>query len=169
MGGPERVRRQLTLFVPDGTAPWLEPLRQTVDPVQFALIAAHVTLCREDEIAGLDFATLRERLSMASPLALTFGAPRRVDGHGLLLPCVDGAPAFQQLRAQVLDSTAIRTSDAHITLAHPRNPRAAGNVDERVHALPVPLTVTFPSVALIEQHDGRPWEMRESVVLAGQH
>jgi hypothetical protein len=161
------VRRQLTLFVPTGIVPWLEPLRHDVDPVQSALIAAHVTLCREDEIAGLNFTTLRERLSQASPLTLVFDAPRRVDGHGLLLPCVAGAPAFQQLRAQALDCNTIRTSDAHITLAHPRNPRAAGNVDERVHALPVPLTVTFPSVALIEQHDARPWETMESVELKG--
>ncbi len=136
-----------------------------MDPVQCALIAAHVTLCREDEIARLDLPTLRHRLSQASPLTLVFAAPRRVDGHGLLLPCVAGAPAFQQLRAQALESNTIRTSDAHITLAHPRNPRAPGNVDERIRALPVPLTVTFPLVALIEQHDARPWVLLESIAL----
>ncbi len=162
------VRRQLTLFVPDGTAPWLEPLRQQLDPVQRDLIAAHVTLCREDEIVDLELPALWQRLATESPVTLIFGAPRRFDGHGLLLPCVDGATAFQQLRVRALDSDAIRTPEAHLTLAHPRNPRAPGNIEAKLGALPVPLSVTFRAVALIEQINGQPWEVRETVTLTGR-
>ena len=46
------TRRQLTLFVPHAEAAPIEALRATLDPVQHALIAAHVTLCREDELAA---------------------------------------------------------------------------------------------------------------------
>lgn len=161
------VRQQLTLFVPEGAAPWLEPLRQQVDPVQSGLIAAHVTLCREDEIADLAPAALRCRLTHAAPLTLVFGPARRFGGHGMLLPCVDGAAAFQQLRVLALDTSAIRAPEAHLTLAHPRNPRAAANVDGRFGELPARLTITFREVARIEQRDGQPWVVREALALTG--
>lgn len=162
------VRRQLTLFVPDGAAPFLEPLRQDVDPVQFALIAAHVTLCREDEIADVALPALRRRLTHAAPLTLVFGPPRRFAGHGMLLPCIDGAAAFQQLRVRALDATAIRAPEAHMTLAHPRNPRAPANVDARFITLPERLTITFRNVAIIEQRSAQPWVVRATVALTGR-
>lgn len=161
------VRRQLTLFVPEGAAPWLEPVRRQADPVQFALIAAHVTLCREDEIADLAWSVLRDRLSRAAPLTLTFGPARRFGGHGILLPCLEGAAAFQQLRVESLGTSAIREPEAHLTVAHPRNPRAPGNEDALLGAIPAPLTLVLREVALIEQCDARPWVVRETVDLAG--
>lgn len=160
------VRQQLTLFVPEGAAPWLEPLRRQVDPVQAGLIAAHVTLCREDEIADLELSGLRDRLARAAPLTLTLGPARRFGGHGILLPCLEGAAAFQQLRVQALGAIAIREPEAHLTLAHPRNPRAPGNEDAILDALPAPLTLVFREVALIEQRDARPWVVRETMRLA---
>ncbi|MCA0374643.1 MAG: 2'-5' RNA ligase family protein [Gemmatimonadetes bacterium] len=161
------TRRQLTLFVPDGAAPLLEPVRRVADPVQWGLIAAHVTLCREDEIATLEFASLRHRLAHAAPITLTFGAPRRFAGHGMLLPCVEGVIAFQQLRARALDATMVREHDAHLTLAHPRNPRAAENVDATFAALPPRCTITFDAVAVIEQRGTAPWVVLETIALTG--
>lgn len=159
-------RHQLTLFVPAGAEPRLEPLRQQADPVQFALIAAHVTLCREDEIAELTWSVVCDRLARAAPLTLTFGPAQRFGGHGILLPCLEGAAAFQALRVQALGTSAIREPEAHLTVAHPRNPRAPGNEDALLGALAAPLTIAFREVALIEQRGARPWVVRETVRLA---
>lgn len=171
MAGPghsngESLRRQLTLFVPEGFAPWVEPLRLELDPVQRALIAAHVTLCREDEIVDLDVTVLRDRLAQATTLALSFGPAQRFGGHGVLLPCIEGADAFQQLRVQALGTRAIREPEPHLTLAHPRNACAPGNEDWRLAAIPVPLRLVFREVALIEQLSTSPWVVRETLQLA---
>jgi 2'-5' RNA ligase superfamily len=154
-----RVRRQLTLFVPGTAALVIEEVRERVDPVQFGLIAAHVTLCREDEFADIAVADLRHRLERAalSPLTLVFGAPMRFDGHGMLLPCLDGTAAFHQLRVALLGRSNVRAHAAHLTLAHPRNPCAPGNIDAAFAQLRSPLTITFPEVALIEQSGAQPW------------
>jgi hypothetical protein len=153
------IRRQLTLFVPPVDAGLLERVRAQVDPVQFRLIAAHVTLCREDEIVGLDEGGLANRLedTTRAPLTLVFGHPVAVDGHGLLLPCIDGASAFATLRAGVLRSGTARDAAAHITLAHPRNPRSIANAPATYAHLPARMTVTFAAVSLIEQHGTDPW------------
>lgn len=160
------VRRQLTLFLSGEDALRIEPLRQQADPVQFALIAAHVTLCREDEIADLDLSALRERLASAAPLALKLGPARRFAAHGILLPVIEGAAGFRRLRVQALGATSMREPEAHLTVAHPRNPRAPGNQDDILSALPAPLTLVFREVALIEQRDARPWVVLETVRLA---
>jgi len=160
------VRRQLTLFVPAAEARALEALRARLDPVQHGLIAAHVTLCREDELS--DLAAIRARLAagdLPAP-ALTFAAPEVFDGHGLLLRCVEGREAFRALRARVLGSTAVRDHAPHLTLAHPRNPRAPGNALLATPGLPERLTLTFPEVRLIEQEGARPWVELERFALA---
>jgi 2'-5' RNA ligase len=161
------VRRQLTLFVPAAEARALEALRARLDPVQRGLIAAHVTLCREDELA--DLAAVRARLASARLPAptLTFAAPEVFDGHGLLLRCVEGREAFRGLRERVLGSDAIRDHAPHLTLAHPRNPRAPGNALLATPGLPGRLTVTFREVRLIEQDGARPWVELERFALDG--
>jgi hypothetical protein len=160
------VRRQLTLFAPGEAAASIELVREKADPVQFALIAAHVTLCREDEFAELELSLLRERLARAAPLTLTFGPARRFGGHGILLPCIEGAADFQKLRVQALGATDVRDHEAHLTIAHPRNPRAPANQDALLSVLPAPLTLVFREVALIEQSDALPWVVLETLRLA---
>lgn len=49
MADPMSLREQLSLYVPPPIAAILEGVRRVVDPVQAALIRAHVTLCRESE------------------------------------------------------------------------------------------------------------------------
>jgi hypothetical protein len=158
-------RLQLTLFAPDEAAAILEPIRRRLDPVQHGLIAAHVTLCREDELAETPLTVLQALTQRPAAITLTFGAPVTFDSHGVLLPCIDGSTEFHQLRAAVLGSTAIREQAAHLTLAHPRNPRAPGNTMPHEIALATPLRITFTAVSLIEQVDGGPWVVRETVVL----
>jgi hypothetical protein len=156
----ETSRIQLTLFVPDSGASDLEAVRRSLDPVQARLIRAHVTLCREDELEGLGGAELEARVRAFEPGALTlrFGPPEIFHAHGVLLPCVEGQEAFQALRRWVLSSSTVRPHPAHITLAHPRNPRAAGNTPMNAAPLERGLAVTFPTVARIRQTGADAWE-----------
>jgi hypothetical protein len=154
-------RRQLTLFVPE---PWglrLDALRRVFDPVQASRIAAHVTLCREDEIEGQVSSVIFDRVEVwaSGPIFLRFGPPRRFDGHGLLLPCEQGADHFRQLRQWLLQDEGARAHGAHLTLAHPRNPRFVGNTGAAVAACPQALRLQFLSVALIEQQGSQPWQL----------
>ena len=148
-------RVQLSLYVPSPDDALLEAMRELFDPLQRRLIPAHVTLCREDELAGIGLADLGTAFDgrAARPLTLRFGGPEAFQAHGVLLPCVEGAHDFHALRGEA----ASRRLAPHITLAHPRNPRAPGN---RMSNAAVPsegLTITFRSVRLIEQVDSAPW------------
>jgi len=162
-------RRQLTLFVPPPWGPRLDALRRVLDPVQAALIAAHVTLCREDEIAGETASALFSRLTAWAdgPLRLAFGPPQRFQGHGLLLPCAQGAASFQQLRRLLLQDPAAREHGAHLTLAHPRNPQAAGNTPAALAACPQALALRLTRVALIEQQGAAPWTLIDEAAVGG--
>lgn len=161
------IRRQLTLFVDEPWRSRLQQLRVVLDPVQAALIPAHVTLCRDDEVASLDDVTFAERATAwpHGPLPLSFGAPQRAEGHGVLLRCVHGAAVFHTLRQWMLHDAEARELGAHLTLAHPRNPRAIGNTDDVLAAVPQALALTFATVALIEQHGSTPWTVRRAAVL----
>ena len=169
MTAPSGLRQQLTLFLPAPTGPALDAVRAVLDPVQAGLIAAHVTLCREDELQRWSWPALQARLQTwpGGPLQLHFGAPQRFDGHGLLLPCVQGQSDFQALRCWVLQDAVARSQSAHVTLAHPRNPRAPANTDQALLELPTALRVSFGVVSWIEQTPGCPWQVRASVGLAG--
>lgn len=156
-------RVQLTLFVPGAAAEKIEVARKSLDPLQFSLIPAHVTLCREDEIVGLQSAVVQGRLSVreARPISLTFGAPESFSTHGILLPCILGEKEFQALRRLVLGSTTVRRQPPHITLAHPRNPKAAGNSLAAASALEAGMKVTFRTVCRIQQDGDSPWRVVE--------
>lgn len=156
-------RFQLTLFVSGAAAQKIEDVRKILDPVQHNLIPAHVTLCREDELQDLEFSALQERLATweAGPINLSFGAPEpfstQGSTHGILLPCIRGAEEFQALRHLILGSTTARHPLAHITLAHPRNPKAAGNTLAAASDLEAGLKVTFGTVCRIRQDGHTPW------------
>ena len=158
VGGLMR-RVQLSLYVPSPGDALLEAMRELFDALQRRLIPAHVTLCREDELAGIGLADLGTAFDgrAARPLTLRFGGPAAFQAHGVLLPCVEGAPDCHAVRGQLLGAAASRRLASHVTLAHPRNPRAPGN---RMSNATVPsggLTLTFRSVRLIEQVDSAPW------------
>ncbi len=164
------TRSQLSLFVPPHSGVKIETVRRVVDPVQSVLIPAHVTLCREDELAGLGLVDLRARLDRArhGPITLQFGPPERFGGHGMLMPCTDGTTVFQSLRQVVLAARDARPHAPHLTLAHPRNPKAPGNDLGCVTALGEGLSITFDEIHLIEQHDDAPWIVRGTVPLVAQ-
>ena len=157
------VRLQLSLYVEAAEAVPIEAARRLLDPIQQCLIPAHVTLCREDELGALP--TLLARLRQWTdepPLALSFGAPKSFSGHGWLLPCLAGEPAFADWRRRVLDASEIRFQAPHITLAHPRNPPP--NMDAMAAALPLlkqDLTLHFRTIRLIEQQGSSQWTVLE--------
>ncbi len=163
-------RRQLTLFVSPPWGPRLDAVRRVLDPVQAALIAAHVTLCREDEVEGLESSVLfrRVRSWAAGPIDLNFGRPTRFQDHGVLLPCEQGLGEFQRLRQWLLQDLKAREHGAHITLAHPRNPRAAGNSEGAMDACPQALELRFATVALIEQEASAPWRLIHEAALGSR-
>lgn len=161
------VRSQLSLFVPPSSAADFEAVRRTVDPVQSGRIPAHVTLCREDEIAGLPLAELEQRLRQGTPsrVTLRFGRPEQFGGHGILLPAIGDTAAFQSLRALVLGTRPPRPHAPHLTLAHPRNPRAPGNSLDAAAHLGDGRAITFEAIHLIEQVDNAPWVVRATLAL----
>jgi 2'-5' RNA ligase len=156
-----KSRTQLSLFVPDPPRQLLEAVRRTLDPVQASLIDAHVTLCREDELENLCPAVLLERLAAAAakPITLHFGAPERFNEHGILLPCVAGESAFQALRNLLLGGAPVRRQVPHITLAHPRNPRAPGNQLLNAANLASGISITFKRVSCIRQEGTGRWQV----------
>jgi hypothetical protein len=155
------IRRQLTLFVPERSSNRIEAVRRVVDPVQFALIPAHVTLCREEELES--FVGWPKRLqSMVFALTLQFGRAVPFSGHGIMLPCIDGVDQFRNLRQAVLGSDSIREHQPHLTLAHPRNPKASGNTIEAALQLPLSFEITFDTIRLIEQTGSGQWKTLES-------
>lgn len=163
---PEK-RKQLSMYVPRDAAREIEAVRRAVDPIQSGLIPAHVTLCREDELG--DLASVRARLRSApfEPLTLRFGRPSVFSGHGLLLECVGGEGRFRALREYLLAPGSVGEQRPHLTLAHPRNPKARGNSLGNTSALPEVVEITFPNVHLIEQEGGEPWRLLETYELRG--
>jgi 2'-5' RNA ligase len=159
-------RVQVSLFAPPHGGADLEAIREIVDPVQRRLIPVHVTLCREDELGAIGLDVLQQRLCHASgPLTLHFGPPMRFGEHGILMMCVGGTDDFHALREVVLADRHARPHAPHLTLAHPRNPKALGNDLGATAALRAGLTLTFEAVHLIEQVDGDPWVVRGTVSL----
>jgi len=155
------VRQQLSLWLRGDDAGPIESLRASLDPVQHALIPAHVTLCRDEETAILTTALVQLRLaeSCIRPFELRFGAPRPFDTHGWLLPCVEGEAAFQELRRCVLGGPPERVQHPHLTLAHPRNPRAARNPPGIVPEFPSGHRACVDAVYWIEQAPREAWRV----------
>ena len=77
------TRRQASLYLDDASI--VEGLRYRFNPAQAALIPAHITLCREDEVS--DWPALEDRIRALVPIALTleFGLPVR-DGNLVYIP-----------------------------------------------------------------------------------
>ena len=122
------LRRQLSLYVAQPESAALEALRAVLDPVQQSLIPAHVTLAREGDFDAASDLEWRERIARlrAPCVRLAFGGPEPLHQHGVILRCIEGEDAYDALRRRVIGPTALPMSP-HITLAHPRNPRAPGN------------------------------------------
>jgi hypothetical protein len=155
-------RIQLTLFVPESISATIEEIRCRYNPVQHNLIAAHVTLCREDELTSLE-AILKNLDQLIFPaFAISFNSPVRFDnGKGLLLPAIDNT-TFQELRKLVLKSVVDqpRIHAPHLTLMHPRNSTCTDLICEEIQSIPLPESFHFDQISLIEQVNGAAWTIK---------
>jgi len=68
------IRRQLTLFIHYQNE-IIEKIRSEFNPTQFNLIAAHVTLCREDELDPIERVIENiESIYISKPIKIEFDA-----------------------------------------------------------------------------------------------
>ena len=161
----QRIRQQLTLFLKDGETEAIEALRKEFNPRQHELIAAHVTLCREDEIRNWE--QVRSNLNKLSQISinLVFSKCLRFsEGKGVYLEHDGETGGFDQLRAQVLEGTShsIRKHEPHITLMHPRNSICTDETFAQFQELTLPLSFSFTETCLIEQVGAGPWKVLET-------
>lgn len=156
-----KTRRQLTLFLPEATSIIIEKIRKQYNPVQYALIKAHLTLCREDEIENLD-QVLHTLSQLQEPsFTMQFEGPTRFEqGMGVWMMAKDSKP-FNSLRKKVLRSVIAepREQIPHITLLHPRNGSCTDNIFTQICKETFPTYITFDQISLIEQVDGGKWEL----------
>jgi hypothetical protein len=165
------TRRQLSLYVPRTEGALLEAVRRVLDPCAGW---AH-TGTRDSVQGGRDRAGVSHRYRVetaevrSSTIMLDIGSPVKLDGHGVLLPCVAGEQAFHQLRSEVLGTTEIRRHAPHITLAHPRNPPPARGSLVDAMGLPENLSFTFATIFSIEQIAATlPWRVLREFALTRQ-
>ena len=155
------TRQQLTLFVSPGDDV-IETIRATFNPIQHSLIAAHVTLCREDEIEPIEqvvenILTLRYK----DPLYITLKPMQRFNnGKGVLVPA-ENSDEFQFLRRSVLKGIQNnpRHHDPHITLMHPRNSTCTDTIFTQLKTYTLPDRLYFDTISLIEQCNDGKWSI----------
>lgn len=155
-------RRQLTLFIENKT---IEKIRAKFNPLQYDLIACHVTLCREDEFEDLaNVISKIKTINIETPLQLTFNKVERFDnGKGVLIPASAENKDFHNLRAKILDAP--RNHLPHITLMHPRNSTCTDAVFEEIKSYKLPKIIAFNKISLIEQKDNGKWKILEDFLL----
>jgi hypothetical protein len=146
-------RSQASLYLPDLLP--VESLRVRYNPAQALLIPAHVTLCREDEVA--DWGAFRARLETLRPFKITlgFGVPVR-ENDFVFLPVREGFDEFHEFRTALLMKEP-RKHIPHVTIIHPRNGTCTDQIFADISLNIQPFQITFREVMLIEQKDDGVW------------
>ncbi|MEZ4685975.1 MAG: 2'-5' RNA ligase family protein [Bacteroidia bacterium] len=157
----ERNRKQLTLFInePNGS---IEKIRAKFNPVQYNLIKAHITLCREDEIEPIGEIIQRiKSISLERPIRIELGkAERFADGKGVYISSLGNNKEFEELRKLVLGQRELKKEQVpHITLMHPRNSTCTDPIFEQIKNYDFPSELQFEKVSLIEQIHGGKWHI----------
>lgn len=153
-------RQQLTLSVAEKEAMAIEQIRHAYNSQQFDLIKAHVTLCREEEIANITRVVQNLSKLQQNPITLSFGkAIRFADGKGVLMPAIGNNAPFEALRASILQGLIEnpREHAPHITLMHPRNATCNDAIFAHIEQIALPQQITFKKISLIEQEIGEKW------------
>jgi 2'-5' RNA ligase len=157
------VRRQATLYLPKIQGATIERLRAQYNPAQAALIRAHITLCREDEVDDWDDLADRIRALATIDIDLFFGQPIR-NANLVYLPTAGATGPFDSLRELLLSrgNSHPRKHDPHLTLIHPRNGICTAEIFAALTAEINPMAVNFKEITLIEQTDGGAWRNLQS-------
>lgn len=163
----QHSRQQLTLFINEERE-LFESIRVRYNPAQHALIAAHITLCREDELL-LPKVVDNIRSLRLQPITVTLGPPARfADGRGLWLPGVGENTGFHELRTQLLNGVVAipRHQHPHITLIHPRNGLCTTAIFDELKEYRFPTRLRFQQISLICQQGENAWELQEQFELS---
>lgn len=158
------IRRQLTLF-PAESNEAIEKIRAAFNPVQYQLIAAHVTLCREDEIEPIETVLKNIRsIQLDHSIKIQFNSIERFDnGKGVLMTAGNNNADFYELRKIVLKEIIQSTGEhlPHITLMHPRNAVCTDAIFAQIKNFKLPEVLRFDAISLIEQRNGERWKIIE--------
>ncbi len=162
------TRRQLSLFLNDNNET-IESIRAKYNPVQYGLIAAHVTLCREDEIEALEQIIENiKAIELDEPICIQFDSVERfAEGKGVFIPAKGENKSFVELRKVVLGLSELsKEQHPHITLIHPRNETCTDEIFAHIQTYDLPTEFHFDTISLIEQIDGGKWEVIEIFLIA---
>ncbi len=169
MSQPSYPRSQLTLFLDAADTEVIEAVRRAYNPAQFRLIAAHVTLCRDEECRDEDrLKAHAERLSVNAFSLRTGALYRFAGGKGLALELRDAGQDFRKLRGAVIGESLLDRPEQqpHITLIHPRNGTCTDRLYDSIRGLPFPDFVHIRSLSFIRQREPQlPWVAEWSVRL----
>ena len=158
------IRRQLTLFPaePNGV---IEKIWAAFNPVQYQLIAAHVTLCREDEIEPIESVLKNIRsIQLDHSIKIQFNSIERFDnGKGVLMTAGNNNADFYELRKTVLKGIMQSPGEhlPHITLMHPRNAVCTDAIFTQIKNFKLPGVLRFDTISLIEQRNRERWKTIE--------
>lgn len=161
----QAIRR---LFISNGNEA-IEKIRETFNPVQFSLIAAHVTLCGEDEIEPLEKVIKNiKSIQLDKPIRIKFGPVERFgEGRGVFIPATAPSNEFHELRGMVLLGMVEFPVNPlpHITLIHPRNAVCANKIFDHIKEYELPDELHFDTISLIEQRYRERWTIIEQFPL----
>jgi hypothetical protein len=160
------TRRQLTLFVDTKYSKEIEKIRQEYNPVQYDLIKAHVTLCREDELENS--AQIAENLASLNhePITIHFDKIIRFsDEQGVCISALPDNSEYHSLRNAILKNTGMRFPEPHITLMHPRNASCTNEIFETIRRMKFPEQIRFDRISFIEQASGGKWNIVNEYLL----
>lgn len=103
----DAIRKQLTLFLKENYE-IIEQVRATYNPRQQHLIAAPITLCREDELENLDKVLKKaSTIRLKNPIKIVMNSVSRYsDGQGVCITFKTDNSDFESLRSSVLGKTA---------------------------------------------------------------
>ena len=163
----ERIRKQLTLFIHEPTGN-IEKIRAEYNPIQYHLIPAHVTLCRENEIEPLEQTAERiKSIKIEKPIRIEFQKVERfANGKGVFMATLGDNKEFKELRKMVLGQTELKKEQVpHLTLMHPRNSTCTDEIFEQIKNYDLPTELEFGKISLIEQVNSGKWKVLQEFEL----
>lgn len=158
----EKIRHRLVLFLNPETAASIGPIRQTYDPMQANLVAAHTTLCGENELVNMERVLHNLSILYLPPVLIHFGPPECfADDFGLHIPESGENSGFRELRRKVLQGVVDEPSPlkASVILIDPRSGINTRAVVAELTKTQFPTDITFDECCLIRQEGSDPWEI----------